>query len=118
SNDLIIQADHNQLKQVFLNLFLNAIDAMPQGGTLSVKSVMNTNQQLEITVADTGVGIAKKDLAHIFDPFFSKKETGTGLGLAICFGIIKEHKGLIKVESVVGKGTMFRIVLLESRKES
>ena len=103
-----IKADPIQLEKVFLNLFLNAIDAMPNGGTLTVLTKTNGNGNLMIEVSDTGKGIAKEDLPHIFDPFYSKgKQKGTGLGLAICYQIIKQHGGNISVKSNINTGAIF-----------
>jgi len=114
-NSCLIKGDSNQLRQAFLNLFLNAIDAMPDGGTLSITTSICDNSPeekfAEISVKDTGCGIPKEDLPHIFEPFYSKKEEGTGLGLSIVYNIIKEHKGSIKAESRLGKGTTFIIKL-------
>jgi signal transduction histidine kinase len=101
--------DENQFRQALLNLFLNAIDAMPHGGTLSVRTTNETN--CVITITDSGTGISKEDMPHIFDPFFSKKDQGTGLGLAITHEIIKNHNGKILVESNADEGTMFIITL-------
>ena len=98
------------MKQAFLNIFLNAIDAMPDGGILTITSRTNQSQFI-INISDTGCGIHPKDLPHIFDPFFTKKDQGTGLGLSITHEIIKNHNGKIFVESVLGKGTTFRIEL-------
>ena len=115
-----IQADSQQLEQVLVNLYLNAIDAMPEGGKLIVESRMvqtdGTGQMIEITVADTGFGIAETDLAKIFQPFFTaKKRRGMGLGLPICQRIVKNHGGRIEVKSQQGIGTAFMIYLpLES----
>lgn len=109
-----LKVDKNQIKQALLNIFLNAIDAMSTGGKLTVASLVSRRSSLEtfvITIADTGCGIAQEDLKHIFEPFFSRKSSGTGLGLAITQGIIQEHKGRIKVNSEVGKGTEFVIEL-------
>ena len=102
--------DANQIKQVVLNLFLNAIDAMPQGGTLKVGGRVS-NPSVVISVADTGCGIAPEDLKHIFEAFFTKKEKGTGLGLAVTKNIIEEHGGKISVKSKVGEGTTFTLEL-------
>jgi two-component system NtrC family sensor kinase len=100
----------NRLQQVFLNLFLNARDAMPSGGMLEVRST-SYNGTVEVEVTDTGAGISREDLARIFDPFFTTKATarGTGLGLSVSYGIIKEHAGKIEVRSTPGKGTSFRL---------
>ena len=111
-----IQADAQQLEQVLVNLYLNAIDAMPEGGKLIVESRMvqtdSTGQMIEITVADTGFGIAETDLAKIFQPFFTaKKRRGMGLGLPICQRIVKNHGGRIEVKSQQGIGTAFMIYL-------
>ena len=107
----------NRLQQVFLNLFLNAKDAMPSGGMLEVRSAAN-NGTVEIEVADTGMGIQRENLARVFDPFFTTKATGrgTGLGLSVSYGIIKEHAGKIEVRSTPGKGTSFRLEFPAVRK--
>ena len=99
----------NQIKQALLNIFLNAIDAMPDGGTLKVDSY--DNKKFIIKISDTGCGIDPKDLPHIFDPFFTKKDHGTGLGLSITHEIIKNHNGRIFAESELGKGTTFKVEL-------
>ncbi len=122
-----IRADPDQLEQVFLNFFINAMDAMKNGGELSVRteigsdeewaSALNqvnggdTHEVLRITIRDTGEGIRNEDLAHVFDPFFTTKDHGTGLGLSVVHGIIQEHGGQIEVESEPQKGTAFHILL-------
>ena len=112
-----INADPQELEQVLINLYLNAIDAMPDGGTLTVatKPILNASgapQEVVISVVDTGFGIAPEDLPKIFQPFFTaKKKRGLGLGLPICDRIIKNHGGRIKVGSQVGQGTIFEINL-------
>jgi len=109
-----IHASGGQMRQVFLNIILNAVQAMPGGGTLSVATrncTEPTSEGVEVTVADTGVGIPKEQTEKIFQRFFTTKEEGTGLGLAIAHGIIQEHQGRIEVESKVGEGTTFRIFL-------
>jgi signal transduction histidine kinase len=95
---------------VFLNLFLNARDAMPSGGMLEVRTCAY-NGSVEVEVTDTGAGITEEHLARIFDPFFTTKATGrgTGLGLSVSYGIIKEHGGKIEVKSTPGKGSSFRM---------
>ena len=100
----------NRLQQVFLNLFLNARDAMPSGGMLEVRSSCS-NGSVEIEVADSGLGISGENLTRIFDPFFTTKAAarGTGLGLSVSYGIIKEHGGKVEVRSTPGKGTSFRL---------
>lgn len=111
-NDLPkIQADPDQLMQVFTNLILNAIQAMPGGGKLGVTTESFGGSKIIIEISDTGPGIERDKLSHIFDPFYSTKEGGSGLGLAITYRIIKEHNGTIDVESKVGEGTKFRIIL-------
>jgi PAS domain S-box-containing protein len=112
----LIQADSMQLEQVLVNLYLNAIDAMPEGGRLIVEAKMGqtdgTTQAVGITVTDTGFGIAEMDLAKIFQPFFTaKKRRGMGLGLPICQRIVKNHGGRIEVKSQQGIGTTFAIYL-------
>ncbi len=108
----LILAQGERLQQVFINIILNAIDAMPQGGALTVE-LSRTRQELLIKISDTGAGIKPEHLPHIFDPFFTTKGIGkgTGLGLSISHAIIKEHEGTIGVESEVGRGTCFTIVL-------
>ena len=109
-----ITGDFNQLQQCILNLVFNAADAMPDGGQLTIESSFNSEKGLaKIMVADTGCGIAPKDLPKIFDPFFSTKEEGKGLGLglSVAYGIIARHKGVIEAESELGKGTVFTITL-------
>jgi PAS domain S-box-containing protein len=106
-----IYGNSGKLQQVFLNLFLNAKDAMPQGGTLQVLSANGPG--VSVTVADTGGGIAQEHMDRIYDPFFTTKNTprdgrrGTGLGLSVTYGIIQEHAGSIRVASRVGTGTVF-----------
>jgi two-component system sensor histidine kinase HydH len=108
-----VPVDRNQMKQVFLNLFLNSIHAMPQGGVLTVATSSNGSKPgIRISVRDTGKGIAKEHLSHIFDPFYTtNSESGTGLGLAIVYGIVKEHGGTIRASSEEGKGAEFEIRL-------
>ncbi|MCX7973911.1 MAG: ATP-binding protein [Candidatus Aminicenantes bacterium] len=101
-----------RLQQVFINIILNALDAMPKGGKLKI-NLYQKNQEAVISIADTGMGIKKENLSRIFDPFFTTKGLGkgTGLGLSISYAIIKDHEGRIEVESEVGKGTTFYIYL-------
>ncbi|MEA2659629.1 MAG: hypothetical protein QOF64_2225 [Candidatus Binatota bacterium] len=111
-----VHADAQQIEQVCLNLFLNAIDAMPEGGKLTVtveEEYESTNAPtLVIRITDTGFGIEQNDLPKIFLPFFSaKKGKGLGLGLPICERIIKNHGGRIEVESEPGSGTVFSVYL-------
>src|SRR3989338_404591 len=103
-------ADSTQLSQVFLNLLINASQAIPEKGTVTLSTSEDTDN-VYIKVSDTGPGIAPEILPKIFDPFFSTKKTGSGLGLSVSYNIIKSHKGQIKAESAVGKGTTFTISL-------
>jgi two-component system, NtrC family, sensor kinase len=107
-----VSADAGQLQQAVIALATNAIDAMPEGGTLSFR-VFPTGSRVCIEVADTGVGIAQENMSKIFEPFFTTKDVGkgTGLGLAVCYGIISEHGGRISVRSTPNKGTTFSIFL-------
>jgi PAS domain S-box-containing protein len=127
-----IHGDADQLEQVFLNFFLNAMDAMKTHGELSVKTEIRSDEQwvrslgsgngesngsrqareaLLITIRDSGEGIRAEDIPHVFDPFFTTKDYGTGLGLSVVHGIIQEHGGQIEVESELQKGTAFHISL-------
>ncbi len=105
-----VLVDENQLVQVFVNLILNALDAMPNGGSITIKAYPEDNM-VKVSFTDTGVGIEKENLQRIFDPFFTTKEKGTGLGLAISYSIIKSFGGDIQVESTPMKGTTFTVVL-------
>jgi two-component system sensor histidine kinase HydH len=107
-----VSIDPDRISQVLLNLYLNSIEAMEHGGTLSVE--LSWDEDLQMTraiVVDTGVGIKKADLPHVFDPYFTTKQSGTGLGLAIVHKIIDSHKGTVRVESEAGKGTTVNILL-------
>jgi len=109
-----IELDPDQIQQVFLNLIVNAIEAMTRGGTLTLGARTSTDgRTMQVTISDTGTGIAKEDLSRLFTPFFTTKPIGkgTGLGLAIAYGIIKMHRGGIEVHSEVGRGTTFTITL-------
>ena len=107
-----VHIDQDRFNQVLLNLYLNAVEAMEDGGVLSVAlSREDDTQKVRITVSDTGAGIKKEDMVHIFDPYFTTKQSGTGLGLAIVHKIIESHKGEVKVESEHGKGTTVTITL-------
>lgn len=105
-----VEADHEQVEQVFINLFTNAIDVMSGKGALSVK-IEAENDDVTICVADSGSGMTKETVEKIFEPFFTTKDKGTGLGLAIVFNIIQKHKGTVRVESQEGRGTAFFITL-------
>lgn len=104
--------DENQLEQVFVNLLLNALQAIGEKGTITVRSQTDARQKrLTVDIIDTGCGIAREHLDKIFDPFFSTKKDGSGLGLAVSYGIIQNHQGQIEVESQVGQTTRFRITI-------
>src|SRR5205823_11018058 len=106
-----------KLQQVFLNLFVNARDAMPEGGELRIASD-TMNSKIEILVQDTGIGISRENVTKIYDPFFTTKAVGkgTGLGLSVSYGIIQEHGGNISVDSKQGVGTSFKLELPLVRK--
>jgi len=116
-----VTADFDQLQQVFTNLILNAIQAMPEGGELTLRTTLTTDGRpaegkrdwVRVDIQDTGCGIPKEDLNKLFTPFFTTKEKGkgVGLGLAVAHGIIGRHKGRIEVESEVGRGTTFSVYL-------
>ncbi|MGO9393837.1 MAG: sensor histidine kinase [Desulfobaccales bacterium] len=109
-----VQGNRKSLQQVFLNLFINAIQAMLDGGSLTVRANPTPDGQwLKVQVTDTGMGIAAEHLPHIFDPFYTTKEVGrgTGLGLSVTYGIVEKHGGRIDVESEKGKGSTFSVVL-------
>ena len=117
-----VEADEGQLAQVIHNLVLNAVQAMPQGGTLTIlaqkiRSRVKGNRLVKITVADTGTGIPEHTLQRIFDPYFTTKPQGNGLGLATCYSIIKKHGGTIRAESALGEGATFIISLPASDSE-
>jgi signal transduction histidine kinase len=106
-----------KLQQVFLNLFVNARDAMPEGGELRI-TTDTLNSKIEIVVQDTGTGISRENITKIYDPFFTTKAPGkgTGLGLSVSYGIVQEHGGSVSVESKPGAGTSFRLELPLVRK--
>jgi signal transduction histidine kinase len=107
--------DREQLKQVFMNLILNAIQAMSDGGSIVIATRLNSSDEsarfVEVEIRDTGMGIPEENLEHIFDPFFTSKDEGSGLGLSISHQIVQEHGGYILVRSKVGEGTSFFINL-------
>ncbi len=117
-----VEIDEGQISQVFINIFINALDAMPGGGTMTVSSRLERTEEdrqaILISFADTGIGIPPGELQKIFDPFFTTKEAGkgTGLGLSLSYDIIKRFKGDIQVESEPGKGTVFTVLLPVPKK--
>ena len=114
-----VSVDAPQIQQVLVNLFINAIQAMDQGGDLFIEVSLDQEHDLVmVTVRDTGTGIKKDILPYIFDPFFTTKSTkGTGLGLSVSYGIIRQHHGEIAVESEEGQGTTFMIKIPAKGKE-
>lgn len=110
-----IWCDAAQMKQVLVNLILNAAQAMPSGGTLSIRVFRNgsAGSELKIAVSDTGIGIDPAHLSRVFDPFFTTRDEGTGLGLAIVHAIVEGHRGRVEVESALGRGTTVTVVLPE-----
>jgi two-component system NtrC family sensor kinase len=107
-----INAVSDQLKQVFLNIVINAIEAMPEGGELCIETKLNDDGDgLSVAFTDTGVGLSEKDQENIFEPFFTTKATGTGLGLSVSYGIIERHGGRIGVQSELGEGATFTVHL-------
>jgi len=122
---LKVRANAGEIEEVFLNLFLNALDAMPGGGVLATSTTIRNNgsqaaPSVEVVVADTGIGIPREIQGEIFEPFLTSKEEGrgTGLGLAICLGIVRSHGGTIAVESEPGRGTGFTVRLPLAQAES
>jgi two-component system NtrC family sensor kinase len=105
-----IMADFDQLRQVFTNLILNAIQAMPTGGKLVIRTSLD-GKQIRVDVKDTGYGISPENMRRLFTPFFTTKREvkGVGLGLAVAYGIVQRHKGKIEVQSKKGEGTTFSV---------
>ena len=110
--DVTMEADEDQLRQVFTNLIVNGLQAMPEGGALAVDAVKDGPEGwVCVTVCDQGSGIRSEDMGRLFTPFFSTKQQGTGLGLAVSYGIVSDHGGEIKVDSIAGKGATFSVLL-------
>lgn len=105
-----VLVDQAQMKQVFLNILLNSVEAMEQPGRIAI-STAQQNGHLDVTVSDTGPGIPKKDLLHVFDPFYTTKASGTGLGLSVVHTIMGEHGGRVSIASEAGKGTRIKLRL-------
>jgi two-component system, NtrC family, sensor kinase len=112
----LVKADFGQLRQAFVNLALNACEAMGKGGKLTI-STRRDGDQVELSMSDTGPGISKEDLSRIFDPFFTTKEKGTGLGLSVVYGIVQRHGGRIDAQSEPGRGTTFLVRLPMKRED-
>ncbi len=124
-----VDGDESKLEQIIMNLVLNSIDAMPEGGeinistrvvelghgSLQIPAQISSGRYVNVTCSDTGKGIPKDYMAHIFDPFYTTKKTGTGLGLAIVYGLVKDHGGYVIVTSAPGQGTTFNIFLPVSK---
>ena len=106
-----VMAVPGELRQVFLNLVINAVDAMPEGGTLTVSSYLADDGQQGVSISDTGRGISPEHLDHIFEPFFSTKESGTGLGLSVSYNVVQAHGGEINVQSEIDSGSIFTVLL-------
>ncbi|MBN1668704.1 MAG: PAS domain-containing sensor histidine kinase, partial [Anaerolineales bacterium] len=101
-----------QIKQVILNLSINAIETMPQGGSLTIRTGLDPQDGMVfVRVSDNGPGISAETLPNIFEPFFTTKEGGTGLGLSVSYEIVQSHNGRIEVQSEVGVGTIFTVYL-------
>lgn len=114
----VISGNAERILQAFMNLILNAIQAMPNGGKMLVASKLLSGDRIEIEISDSGKGIPEDNLPNIFDPFYTTKGTGSGMGLAVAYRIIKEHGGEIDVDSELGAGTTFKICLPIKRKQS
>ncbi|MGN7175159.1 ATP-binding protein [Cytobacillus sp. SAFR-174] len=107
----MVHCEKNQLKQVFLNIIKNAIEAMPDGGPLTIKVMKKTGNTISVQFIDQGVGISEDRIPSLGEPFYTTKEKGTGLGLMICYKIIENHNGRLTIESKVGEGTKMEIEL-------
>jgi signal transduction histidine kinase len=103
--------DENQVQQALIALFVNAVEAMPQGGELRLRESQDATGAVRLEIADTGVGISAEDLPHLFEPFFTTKKEGkgVGLGLSVVYGILERHDGTVSVQSGPGKGTVFTL---------
>jgi len=106
-----VQANPDELSQVFLNLILNAADAMPDGGTLHITSYPTEDGRVAVSFTDTGHGVPEENLERIFEPFFTTKEEGAGLGLSVSRDIVRRHGGEMRVQSVEGEGATFTVLL-------
>jgi len=109
-----IQADEDQVRQILMNVIINAIQAIPKKGEIKIKTektLLKGEPAIKLMIEDSGIGIPEKDFTQIFDPFFSTKDEGSGLGLSIVYKLVEAHQGEIKVESQEGEGTKFVIFL-------
>ncbi len=111
NTNALVLGDPSELREVLVNMVFNAVDAMPQGGRLTL-SADDAGGKIRISVSDTGIGMSEETCSRVFDPFFTTKgEAGMGLGLAVCYGIIQRHGGSVEIDSEVGEGSTFRITL-------
>lgn len=110
-----IKGNPSELREVVLNIITNALDAMPKGGTLCF-NIWEDEDNVNLSISDTGAGMTEEVISKIFDPFFTSKEKGTGLGLSVVYGIVKRHGGVIHVSSTVGMGSVF-LLSFPSKKE-
>jgi signal transduction histidine kinase len=110
-----VQVNPEQLIQAFMAIMLNAVDAMEDGGLLTVRTLPNPNRsdEMVVEIEDTGMGMSRAALSKIFEPFFTTKPPGrgTGLGLSIAYGIVEQHRGRIEVDSLPGRGSVFRVFI-------
>lgn len=115
----LLLCDENQIQQALVALFVNAVEAMPGGGSLTVR-VAENEETISVTMSDTGAGIPKSDIPHVFEPFFTTKENGqgVGLGLSVVYGIVERHGGKISVDSDLGRGTTFTLTFPQSSKST
>lgn len=111
SNLPMISCEKNQLKQVFLNLIKNSIEAMPNGGNIDIKVMEKEEGQISILIIDQGIGIPKERMSTLGEPFYTTKEKGTGLGLMTCYKIIENHHGQLTIQSILNEGTTIEIIL-------
>jgi signal transduction histidine kinase len=114
-----VRGNIRSLQQVFMNLLLNAIQAMPNGGAITINVAAEGSDFVRFDIGDTGVGMEPEAIEHIFEPFFTTKSVGhgTGLGLSVAYSIVKRHQGQIEVKSEIGSGTVFSVLLPVARPE-
>ncbi|WP_274363613.1 PAS domain S-box protein [Paenibacillus thermotolerans] len=110
----VVECEGNQIKQMFINMVKNAIEAMPEGGNVTIEVFSGSSDQVIVLIQDEGCGIPEERLARLGEPFYSTKDKGTGLGLMMCYKIVQEHRGQLRIESKVGKGTCVTIVFMKS----